>query len=369
MRFSFSEEQRELRDVVRRFLEDACPTAAVRRLMDGDSGHDPDMWSTASTQLGLPGLWVPEEFDGSGYGFLELAVVLEEWGRALAPGPLLASGVLAPATLLGTGDTNAQAKLLPGMASGTVIATVALDPAAPGGTGDVQVHADRAGTGWTVTGAVGFVLDGHRADLLLVPGRTDSGVGLFAVSGEAEGISRRLRPMLDQTRRFAEVSFSGTPADLVESEGAGAALRRAADVAAVSLALEQVGGAQRCLEMSVDYAGTRVQFGKPIGAFQAISHKCADMLLRVESARSAAYYAAWTVDNAPDRLPMYASLAKSYASEAFTFVAGESIQVHGGIGFTWEHDAQLYFKRAKSSEQLFGAPAAHRGRLGAEIGV
>ncbi|HUD16153.1 MAG TPA: acyl-CoA dehydrogenase, partial [Acidimicrobiales bacterium] len=215
-----------------------------------------------------------------------------------------------------------------------------------------------------------YVLDGHAADLVLVAARTPAGVSVFAVERGAPGFTATSLTTMDQTRKQTRIEFSGTPARLVgEDGGAGPALSRTLDLAAVALAAEQVGGAQRCLDMAVDYAKTRIQFGRPIGSFQAIKHKCADMLLEVESAKSAAYYAGWAAAEDSDELPVVASLAKSYCSEAYFHAAAENIQIHGGIGFTWEHDAHLYFKRAKSSELLLGDPSYHRELLAQRIGI
>ena len=215
-----------------------------------------------------------------------------------------------------------------------------------------------------------FVVDGNNADLVLVAGRTDKGVSLFAVEGNAAGMTATPLATMDQTRKQARIEFASTPARLVGEEGAASpVLSRTLDLAAVALAAEQVGGAQRCLDMAVEYAKTRIQFGRPIGSFQAIKHKCADMLLEVESAKSAAYYAGWAAAEDSEELPVVASLAKSYCSEAYFHAAAENIQIHGGIGFTWEHDAHLYFKRAKSSELMLGDPSYHRELLAQRIGI
>ncbi|HYI61095.1 MAG TPA: acyl-CoA dehydrogenase, partial [Acidimicrobiales bacterium] len=213
-------------------------------------------------------------------------------------------------------------------------------------------------------------LDGHTASLILVAARTPKGVSLFAVDGDASGLTRTALQTMDQTRKQAKVEFSNTPARLIGTEGeGGSALGKTLDLAAVALAAEQVGGAQKCLEMAVEYAKVRVQFGRPIGSFQAIKHKCADMLLEVESAKSAAYYAGWAAAEDSDELPVVASLAKAYCSDAYFHAAAENIQIHGGIGFTWEHPAHLYFKRAKSTELLFGDPTYHRELLAQRIGL
>jgi alkylation response protein AidB-like acyl-CoA dehydrogenase len=234
----------------------------------------------------------------------------------------------------------------------------------------VGLSAARSDGGWVLDGVKMFVLDGHVADLILVAAKAPKGLSLFAVQSDAEGLTSTPLKTMDLTRKQARIELAGVPARLVGEEGAaGAGLAKTLDLAAVALAAEQVGGAQRVLDMSVEYAKTRIQFGRPIGSFQAIKHKCADMLLEVESAKSAAYYAGWAAADDSDELPVAASLAKSYCSEAYFHAAAENIQIHGGIGFTWEHDAHLYFKRAKSSELLFGDPAYHREILAQRIGI
>jgi alkylation response protein AidB-like acyl-CoA dehydrogenase len=229
--------------------------------------------------------------------------------------------------------------------------------------------------GYRLDGTKMFVLDGHTANLIVVAARSagsggTEGISFFIVPGDAPGLTRTALPTMDQTRKQAKLEFSGVSARLLGEEGAGwAALSKTLDQVAVCLAAEQVGGAQKCLDMSVEYAKVRIQFGRPIGSFQAIKHKCADMLLEVESSKSAAYYAGWAAAEDNDELPVVASLAKSYCSEAYFHAAAENIQIHGGIGFTWEHDAHLYFKRAKSSEILFGDPTYHRELLAQRIGI
>ena len=322
-------------------------------------------------QLGLQGLVIPEEFGGSGYGFIELVVVLEEMGRRLLCAPYFSSVVLAAQTLLHSGDDAAKKELLPGIASGETIATLAFTE--PNGKWDesgITATATKSGDGWTLDGTKMFVLDGHTAGLIIVAARTDAGVSLFTVAADASGLTRTALSTMDQTRKQAKLEFAGTPATLLGTEGEGwTVLERVLDLAAVALAAEQVGGAQNVLEMAVQYAKDRVQFGRPIGSFQAIKHKCADMLLEVESAKSAAYYAGWCASELNDELPSVASLAKAYCSEAYFHATAENIQIHGGIGFTWEHPAHLYFKRAKSSELLFGDPTYHRELLAQRIGI
>jgi alkylation response protein AidB-like acyl-CoA dehydrogenase len=369
MNFAFSEEQEELRRTVRSFLEQKSPEAEVRRLMETDEGYDPAVWRQMGEQLGLQGLAIPEEFGGSGYSFVELAIVVEEMGRRLLAAPFFSSSVLAAEALLQSGDDAAKKEHLPGIATGETIATVAFTEESGRWDEDgITATASPAGDGWTITGVKSYVLDGHVASLLLVAARTGAGVSLFAVDGAAT--TRTALPTMDQTRKQARVELSGVPATLVGTEGQGwSVLERVLDRAVVALAAEQAGGAQFVLDMAVQYAKDRVQFGRQIGSFQAIKHKCADLLCKVESAKSAAYYAAFCVAEDNDEVPAVAALAKAYCSEAYFNVAAENIQIHGGIGFTWEHPAHLYFKRAKTSELLFGDPAHWRELLAQRIGL
>ena len=369
---AFTQEQEELRRSVRRFLEDAAPMTEVRRLMDSEEGSDRAVWARMARELGLQGISVPEADGGAGLGQIELTVVFEELGRSLACLPYFSTVGLAINTLLASGDRAAQRDLLPRLASGEATGTLAvLEDSGSWDLSLLTASARRSREGWVIDGHKAFVVDGHTSDLVLVAARTSAGgPSVFAVDGNASGLERVPVPSLDQTRPLARLELNATPARLVGEEGSAEAwLPRALDLAAVSLAAEQVGGAQRCLDMSVDYARVRHQFGRPIGSFQAIKHRCVDMLLRVESARAAAYYAAWSAAEGSDELPAVASLARAYCSEAYSWVAGENIQVHGGIGFTWEHDAHLYFKRAKASELLLGSPADHRELMLQRIGI
>ena len=369
--FAFSEEQEELRRITRQFLESKSPETEVRRLMDTTDGYDPAVWGQMAGELGLQSLTIPEEYGGQGYTYVELTVVLEEMGRALLAAPFFSTVALATNTILHSGDEQAKKDLLPGIASGETIATLAFtEPNGRWDTTGIEATATRSGDGWTIDGTKMFVLDGHVANLILVAARTGDGISLFRVEGDAAGLTRTPLATMDQTRKQAKLEFSGTPATLLGEENGGeAVLGRVLDLAAVALAAEQVGGAQKVLDMSVQYAKDRVQFGRPIGSFQAIKHKCADMLLEVESAKSAAYYAAWCAAELNDELPEVACLAKAYCSEAYFHSAAENIQIHGGIGFTWEHPAHLYFKRAKSSELLFGDPTYHRELLAQRLGI
>ena len=371
MNFAFTEEQDELRKTVKAFLDSKSPESAVRELMETEDGYDPAVWSQMAEQLGLQGLAIPEEFGGSGYSAIELGIVLEEMGRSLLCAPFFSSVVLAANTLIHSGDDQAKADLLPGIATGETIATLAFTE--ENGRWDeagITATATADGDTWKLNGTKMYVLDGHTASLLLVAARTAAGVSLFAVDGEGAGVTRTALSTMDQTRKQAKLEFSDTPAKLLGTDGAGwDTLSTVLDLAAVGLSAEEVGGAQKVLEMAVEYAKVRVQFGRPIGSFQAIKHKCADMLLEVESAKSAAYYGMWCASEMNDELPSVASLSKAYCSEAYFHATAENIQIHGGIGFTWEHPAHLYFKRAKSSELLFGDPTYHRELLAQRIGI
>jgi alkylation response protein AidB-like acyl-CoA dehydrogenase len=371
MMLGVSAEQEELRASVRRFLADRAPLTRVRDLMETEAGTDQAVWAQAAAQLGLQGLAIPEAYSGAGFGFAEQAIVLEEMGAALYGGPYLASAVLAATALLASPDEGARRELLPGIASGDTIATLAFteddgswDPAA------IRLSAVKDGSDWRLDGHKSFVLDGGTVGLVLVVAAADAGLSLFAVDSTAAGLGRATLPTLDQTRRLARLEFAGVTGRLIGSPGdAAAVLDRTLDVAAVALAAEQLGGAQRALDMAVEYAKMRRQFGRPIGSFQAIKHRCADLLLEVESLRSAVGYAAAGVAEDSAEVPVLAPLVKAYASETYFHVAGENIQIHGGIGFTWEHDAHLYFKRAKSSELFLGDGSYHRERLATRIGL
>ncbi len=370
MNFAFTEEQEELRNFVRAFLDDKSPESAVRELMETDDGYDKAVWEQMAEQLGLQSLIIPEEYGGQGASYVELGIVLEEMGRNLLCSPYFSTVVLASNAIIHSGNDKAKEDLLPGIASGETIATVAL--AEQNGRWDedgVEATASDTGDSATITGEKMFVTDGAIADLFVVAAKVDGEVHLFTVAGDAAGISRENLSTMDQTRKQARISFANTPAQHLCNTDNFTYVSKLLDLAAVALANEQVGGAQFVLDMAVQYAKDRVQFGRPIGSFQAIKHKCADMLLEVESAKSAAYYAAWCASEMNDELPSVASLAKAYCSEAYFHCAAENIQIHGGIGFTWEHPAHLYFKRAKSSELLFGDPAYHRELLAQRIGL
>jgi alkylation response protein AidB-like acyl-CoA dehydrogenase len=368
----FTDEQEELRRTMRRFCESRSGSTEVRRLMATTEGYSPPVWAQMASQLGLQGLTIPERYGGAGFGYIELAIVLEEMGRTLLCGPYFATVAMATNALLASGDEDACATYLPSIATGDSIATLAL--AEDTGRWDEQgvtLGAERSGSGWVLDGHKSFVVDGAIANLVLVVARSGAGISLLAIEGEPRGLRRTPLLTLDQTRKLARLEFAGTPARLIGGEGqAWPGVARALDRAAIALAAEAVGGAQRCLEMSVEYAKVRYQFGRPIGSFQAIKHRCADMLLQVESARSAAQYAAWVAaEEDSAEVPVAASLSKATCADAYFFTAAENIQIHGGIGFTWDHDAHLYFKRAKSSQLFLGDTAYHREQLAQRIGV
>jgi alkylation response protein AidB-like acyl-CoA dehydrogenase len=371
MRLAESGEQRELRGSVRRFLAEKADLAAVRELMASTSGYDAAVWRQASTQLGLTALAIPEEFGGAGFTFVEQAIVLEEMGRALYCGPYFASAVLAANALLLCDDDQARHDLLPGIAEGDTIATLAF--ADDGGEWHAEgagLAASNTGGGWRLAGHKSFVLDGHNASLVLATARTPAGPSLFAVDGAADGLVATALPTLDETRRLARLEFHDVPARLVGAEGTAADLLTAVlDRAAIALAAEQLGGAQAALDMAVGYLKVREQFDRPIGSFQGLKHRAADLLLEIESTRSAVLFGSWAVAESSEEVPAVASLLKAYASDTFSHAAGENIQMHGGIGFTWEHDAHLYFKRASFSALFLGDPDLHRERLATRIGV
>ncbi|MFF5140028.1 acyl-CoA dehydrogenase family protein [Streptomyces sp. NPDC013157] len=372
MDLTFSEEQDELRRVVRSFLARHSSEADVRRLAADTKGYDPALWRRMATELGLQGLAVPEEYGGSGFGYVDLGIVFEETGRALLCGPYFATVALAAEALLRCSDEQARHDLLPGIASGGTVAALALTE--DHGRWDekgIRLTAHETGGAWHLTGTKTYVPDGHLADLLLVAARTPAGISLFAVDAGAPGLARAPLPTLDQTRKQARLEFTDTPARLLGTEGtAWPVLERTLATASILLGAEQVGGAAAALDAAVDYARIRVQYGRPIGSFQGIKHKCADMLVEIESARSAAYAGLWALDAGDESdIAVAAALAQTFCAETFTRVAGDTIQVHGGIGFTWEHHAHLYFKRAKSSEALLGPPSYHRELLAARLGI
>lgn len=370
MKFSFTDEQEQFRTVLRRFLAEKLPPPEVRRLMATDEGWDRQQWRDVNNALGLCGVQIPEAYGGQGFGFIELAIVLEEMGRALTCAPFFSSVVLAANAILNAATEEQKHALLPGIASGECIATLAFTE--EGGRWDsdgVTLTATPSAGSYRLDGIKSFVLDGHTADVIIVVARRpgtkgDDGLSFFTVPGNAAGLDRRLLKTVDATRKLAQLTFRNVQGELLgELDAAAAPFARTLHQAAICLANEMVGGAEHLRQSSLDYAMMRMQFGRAIASFQAIKHKCADMLVDVELAKSAAYYAAEAAAEDDAELPAIAALAKACASDAYMQTAKEAVQIHGGIGFTWDNDTQLWFKRAKSSEVFLGSPPYHRELL------
>lgn len=385
MDFAFTEEQEELRATARSFLADHAGLDAVRAAMASETGFDPALWKRIGAELGWPALPIPKDQEGLGLGDVELVALLETTGEALLASPFFATAALAVPAILEAGDEAARARFLPAIAEGRTTATLLLPGPFGGGQdlagserGRVEILAHAAGEGARLEGRARTVVDGHTADLLVVPARAEGApdegaVDLFVVPGDAEGLARRPHVTMDSTRRLAEVTLDGVrvgaDARLGRAGAAAGPLGRALDRAAIALAAEQVGGAERCLEMAVAYAKERVQFGRPIGGFQAVKHTLADVMVAVEAARSGVYAAACVAAARAPELPEMASLAKAKASDAYFRAAADALQVFGGVGFTWEHDVHLHLKRARAGEPLLGSPAFHRERVARRLGL
>ena len=380
IQITFTDEQEQFRTTIRRFMTEKSPATEVRRLMDTDEGYDPEIWRQLSDQLGLPGIHIPEQYGGAGFGMVELGIVMEEMGRALLCAPYFSTAVLAANALLNVGTEAQKARLLPDLASGARLAALAVTEL--GGEWDPQatrLTATPDGDGFRLDGTKSYVVDGQLADLLVVAGRASGtagreGLALFAVNADAAGVTRSLLPSMDLTRKLARIDFNGVQAQRLgdgedRATASVTALERTLDQAAIALANDMVGGAQALFDSAVDYAKLRVQFGRTIGSFQAIKHKCADMLLDMELAKSAAYYAAQAAAADDPEWPALACLAKAAASDMYLHIAIETIQIHGGIGFTWDNNTHLWFKRAKSSEVFLGEPYYHRELLLQRWGV
>ncbi|MGB5812025.1 MAG: acyl-CoA dehydrogenase family protein [Polyangiales bacterium] len=379
MEFSFSDDQKELRRTARRFLGAASSEERVRAAMATERGFDPAVWDQLAGELAWSALTIPDEYGGLGMSYLDLHPLMEEMGRALLCAPFFSSICLGANALMIGGDSQQKERWLPQIAAGELRTTLAYTER--NGRWDssaIECTYARSGSGYVLRGEKRYVLDGHTADLILVAARAEQshgreGVTLFAVRSDAEGLHREWLPTLDQTRRQASVTLTDVvvAADArIGNEGTGwTTCERTIDLAAIALSAEQVGAAEACLDMAVEYAKVRKQFGRAIGSFQAIKHKCADMLTLVESARSSSFYASALAAQGETDLADAASSAKAYCSDAAFHCASENIQIHGGIGFTWEHPAHLYFKRAKASEILFGTPDEHRERVAMRMGL
>ena len=356
MQFGLSESQQILKDTARKFFAGECPIATVRKVMETGTAHDPVLWTKLAEQ-GFTGIITPEEFGGMGLGKVELVLLMEEAAYALLPGPLFSTVALAGPVIDALGTQAQKKKYLERIAGGQARATVALVEA-DGGWDPARLQ--MAGNADKLTGAKLFVSDAAVADFIIVVTRN----GVFAVDAKAPGL--RITPMkgMDLTRKIYSVEFKGTPAERLGGNGS---LAQALDVATVALCAEMVGGMQKVLETTVAYAKTRKQFGKPIGIFQAVQHLCADMYLETESARSAAYYASWALEELTPDAALAVSVAKMYASDACRTVGNRGIQVHGGMGFTWENDIHLYYRRAKASETMLGDATFHRERIARSV--
>ena len=366
--FALTDAQEMLRDTTRQFLADRVSIERVRELVETGAGFDPALWA-AGAELGWHSLAVPEAYGGAGYTFAELSIVLEELGRALFPGPFLSTVVMAADAILTAGTEDQKQEYLPGIAMGERTVGVALFEGPQGaGLNDIAMAAPATDDGWVLTGRKTNVIFGQVVDTFLVAAHTAEGLSLFLVPGDAPGVSTEPVSTLDPTTSQAHLTLDGVAVgagSLLGGTGLAAPIvERMLQLAAVGLSLEEIGGAQWCLETAVEHAKTRFQFGRAIGSFQAIKHRCADLLVAVEHAKSTAYHAARVTDKA-DELPIAAPLAKSACSDAFLQAAAEAIQILGGTGFTWEHDLHFYFKRAKSSALMFG-DARHQRRVLAE---
>lgn len=370
MNFAFSEEQEEFRATLRRFLDERCSLTGTRRLIEGGEDFDAPVWKQMGEELGLQGLHLPEDCGGQGFGFLELGIVCEEMGRSLVCAPFFSSICLAANAILNAGGEAERRRWLPELASGRTPASLAvLDEADDWEPEGVALELARDGALWVLDGRKRLVTDAAAAGLIVVaarlPGsRGAQGVCLCVVRSDARGLRARPLEPLDPTRRLADLEFDGVRAEPLGREGEGAApLRQTLDQARICLALEAVGGAARCLESAVAYARQRIQFGRPIGSFQAIKHTCAELLLEVECARGAAYWASWVASEQDGELELAASVAKSLCDDAYARAAEADVHIHGGIGVTWEADPQLFYKRARANRTLLGDPVWQRGRI------
>jgi alkylation response protein AidB-like acyl-CoA dehydrogenase len=382
MDFQFNDEQQELRAMARAFLAEHSGSEQIREAMDSDLGYAPSIWKQIAVELGWAAVTVPEEYGGLGLGPVELTALLETTGESLLCAPYFSSVCLGANALLVAGNEAQKQEHLPGIAAGETIATLAQTSVGGSWAAEgIETRCSRDGSDYVLDGTACFVLDAHCAGLLVVAARAEGsagreGISLFCVPAATDGLTITPQTTMDQTRRLSTIELSGVrvaaEARLGDEGAAWPLLREILDRAAIALAAEQTGVAQRCLDMAVAYANEREQFGRPIGSFQAIKHKCADMMVALESARSAAYYAACVAADAGDSgddLSTIASLAKSWCSDTVFRCAADSLQIHGGVGFTWEYDVHLYFKRARSSEIYLGDPAYHRERVARRIGL
>jgi len=367
VQFALTETQQTLKNTVRKFLAAECPMAEVRKLMETATAFDPALWRKIAEQ-GWNGMILPEEYGGFGMGMVEMAATLEEMGRSLLPGPLFSTVLMAGPLLERSSNSTQKRKYLSAIASGEAKATVALlEDSASWSPDSVQLKATSSAGNYQLDGRKLFVWDAAAADFLICVARLNGELALFLILAEAHGLGITDLPAIDSTRKLYQVALDGVSVPrenlLAEGKPARAALDHMLDIATVGLVAEMTGGMQRLLEMTVEYAKTRKQFGRPIGQFQAVQHLCADMLVYTESSRSAAYFAAWAIQEGVPEAAIAVSVAKAYASDAYREVGNRAIQVHGGMGFTWENDAHLFYRRAKASEVAFGDATYHRERI------
>jgi len=373
MDIGFTEEQELLRDTARRFLERECPAKFVRERMATPEAVTAEFWHSLAEQ-GWLGILYPEAVGGSGLGLIDLTVLMEEMGRAVMPGPYFATVLLGGGAILEAGSSAQQQRWLPAIAAGEKKATLAWsEPNARWDASGITMAAREAGAGFRLSGTKFFVPDAHLADLLVVAARSrdggtmEDGISLFLVPKDAPGLSVMVLPTIDETRKLCEVGLDNVRVDnaalLGELHGGWGPLSRVVARATVALCAEMCGGARQVLDMTAAYAKIRHAYGKPIGSYQGVKHKAADMLVELENAKSLTYYAAWAIDQGEAEAALAVAMAKAYASDAARRIAAAGIQLHGGIGMTWEHDLQLYLKRAKASEIAFGDAAWHRERV------
>ena len=373
MDIGFTEEQELLRESARRFLESECTTGFVRARMAESAAVTDEFWQKLADQ-GWLGVVFSEEEGGSGLGLVDLVVLMEEMGRAVMPGPFLSTVLLGGAAIAEAGSPIQRQQWLPQIARGSAKAALAwTEPNLRWDAAGVALTAREAGGGFALSGTKLFVGDAHLADVIVVAARTrdgstlEDGVSLLLVPKGIPGLTISVLPTIDETRKLCELRLDNVslpaPALLGEIHQGWAPLSRVIARATVALAAEMCGGAQQVLDMTVAYAKIRIAFGKPIGSYQGVKHQAADMLVALENAKSLTYYAAWAMDQGLDEAPLAASMAKAAASDMYRKIAGTGIQLHGGIGMTWEHDLQLYFKRAKASEVAFGDATWHRERV------
>lgn len=357
MQTEFTEDQAQFREIVSRFLQDKSQSFEVRKLMASDVGYDVDVWRQLCDEVGLAGTHIPEEFGGFGFGLIELSIAAEEMGRHLYCGPFFSSSIMAGSALLNCASDVHKSAILPSIALGTTLATLVLDSL----NMPAQIGAALKVNNGLLSGTAGLVVDAHIADLMIVIAESDTGLGLYSVPAETSGITINLLETLDATRKMSQVMFDDVAVTRI-GDVSDVSLGKTWDYICVALAHEMIGGAQHLLETTIEYTKLRYQFGRPIGSFQGLKHRCADLLMEVEIAKAATHHAARCLDSGEGE-PYAASMAKALAADTYMKAAKEAIQLRGGIGFTWEEDTQLWYKRAKSSEVFMGTPNFHRERM------